>query len=133
MKYLLDTCTVSYFFKANPTVINHFQANSPGDLAISSITFMQIEFGLELNAERAAKIRPKWTELSALIHILPFENEDAVIAAIIRAKLEKIGRRIGAFDFLIAATALRHNLICVTNNTREYERIMDLRLEDWSV
>ncbi len=131
MKYLLDTCIISYFFKALPAVLENFQARSPGDLAMSSITFMEIEFGLELNSARAKKLRPKWLALSSIIHVLPFESEDAIIAGTLRSKLQKGGNTIGAYDVLIAATALRHNLICVTNNTREFERIMELKIENW--
>lgn len=131
MKYLLDTCIVSYFFRRIPNVISNFESQEPGDLAISSITFMEIEFGLELNPERAKKLKPIWMQLNSIINVLPFEDEDAIIAASIHAKLQKKGIKIGAYDVLIAATALKNKLICVTNNMREFDRIMELRLENW--
>jgi predicted nucleic acid-binding protein len=35
------------------------------------------------------------------------------------------------FDLLIAAAAIRHNLILVTGNAQHFEGIPNLRLEDW--
>lgn len=131
MKYLLDTCIVSYFFRAVPNVLAHLEKTKPDDLAISCITYMEIEFGLALNIARASILKAKWDQFCSMIHILPFKNEDAIIAATIRAKLQKAGRPIGYYDVLIAATAIRHQLICVTNNVREFDRIVDLKLENW--
>ena len=53
-------------------------------------------------------------------------------AADIRAALKRQGRPIGAFDLLIGATALQYGLVLVTNNTREFERIDGLAIEDWT-
>ena len=52
MNYLLDTCVVSDFFKKTPQVIAPFQQISPENIHISSITVMEIEYGLRFNAER---------------------------------------------------------------------------------
>jgi predicted nucleic acid-binding protein len=51
----------------------------------------------------------------------------------IRAFLDRQGTPIGANDLLIAATALADQLILVTHNTREFERVPDLSLEDWEI
>lgn len=133
MIYLLDTCIISYFFKGHSGVIAHFQSNKPDDLAISSITAFEIEFGLELDPLRAKKLRPKWDQLRKLIHILSFEESDAQYAAKIRSDLQKKGKSIGYYDVMIAAAALRHHLICVTHNTREFTRVSDLQLENWAL
>jgi tRNA(fMet)-specific endonuclease VapC len=45
--------------------------------------------------------------------------------------LQKIGTQIGSYDLQIAAIALANNLILVTHNTREFERVEGLNLEDW--
>jgi tRNA(fMet)-specific endonuclease VapC len=49
----------------------------------------------------------------------------------VRAFLEQQGRIIGANDLLIAAHARYLNTVLITNNTREFERIPDLQIEDW--
>ncbi|MBP5377247.1 MAG: PIN domain-containing protein [Bacteroidaceae bacterium] len=49
----------------------------------------------------------------------------------IRHSLEHTGLRIDQFDLLIGATAIHHNLILVTSNTKHFDRINELKLEDW--
>ena len=51
----------------------------------------------------------------------------------IRSQLSKLGTPIGAYDFQIASIALANNLILVTHNTREFQRVENLQLEDWEV
>src|SRR5262245_26461699 len=106
MKYLLDTCIISYLFKAVPEVVDAFKAKSPEELAITTLSVMEIEYGLALNATRAGKFGPKWKEFISIINLLSFETEDAILAASLRAILHKKGQPIGAYDVLIAAVAL---------------------------
>ena len=63
--------------------------------------------------------------------ILPFGREEVKSAAAIRADLENRGTPIGPYDVLIAGTALANRSVLVTHNTREFERVEGLRLEDW--
>jgi tRNA(fMet)-specific endonuclease VapC len=58
-------------------------------------------------------------------------NAEAEQAAQIRATLKTQGQPIGAYDVLIAPTALQHNLIMVTANQREFDRISGLQTENW--
>ncbi len=64
--------------------------------------------------------------------IEPFEDRMTFSYADIRCDLEKAGMRIGPNDLIIASTVLYNNGILVTNNTREFERVKGLRLEDWT-
>jgi len=63
---------------------------------------------------------------------LDFSEEDAVAYGKVRADLERQGAPIGAMDLLIAAQALSHELILVTNNVPEFQRIASLRIENWT-
>ncbi len=72
-------------------------------------------------------------ELSQQFRPLSFDAKAAKILGQIRADLEKRGQLIGAYDMQIAAIALAHDCIVVTHNTKEFERITELRLEDWEV
>ena len=65
------------------------------------------------------------------ISVLPFEREDARVAAQLRASLNSQGTPIGAYDLLLAACALRRGLKIVTHDSREFVRIGGLGLEDW--
>jgi len=64
--------------------------------------------------------------------IISFGENDAAADGQIRANLDAQGLPIGAFDTLIAAQAVQHNLILVTNNVREFARVPGLASEDWA-
>ncbi len=64
--------------------------------------------------------------------ILPLGETAAERAANVRADLETLGKRIGAYDVLIAGIALAYEHVLVTHNTREFGRIQGLQLEDWT-
>ena len=131
MIYLLDTCTISDLVKGYPQVLARFRAIPPTDFSVSSITRMEVEYGLQLNPQRGAKIGPVMEALFSRITILPFSNVEAKSAGAIRAALRKQGTPIGAYDVLIAATALVHGLTLVTSNTGEFRRVSGLNVEDW--
>ncbi len=59
------------------------------------------------------------------------DRSAAMDAAVIRAELEKKGLPIGPYDLLIAGLARSQSMTLVTNNTKEFERIDGLRLENW--
>ena len=131
MKYLLDTCTVSDFVKGQPNVLARIKAISPTLIAVSTLTRMEVEYGLALNADRARKLAPVLQAFFSTISTLPFEVADALAAAAIRAALKTKGQPIGAYDVLIAGTALARGLVVVTSNVGEFQRIGGLQVEDW--
>ena len=65
------------------------------------------------------------------IEILPFDDLAAEEYGRIRFDLKQKGNLIGANDLLIAAHAMSRNIVLVTNNTKEFERVQGLRLENW--
>jgi tRNA(fMet)-specific endonuclease VapC len=69
--------------------------------------------------------------LASTVTILPLGHAEVKAAASIRADLERRGKPIGPYDVLIAGTALAARGILVTQNTREFERIKGLQIEDW--
>jgi tRNA(fMet)-specific endonuclease VapC len=74
-------------------------------------------------------IRQKF--LSAF-EILPFDDKDAESFGVIRAHLENIGSPIGAYDLQIAAQGVARDIVVVTNNVREFERVPSLCVENWT-
>ena len=129
--YLLDTCTISDIVRGHHNVLQRVKKISPDCLAVSSITIMEIEYGLKLNPQRAKKLEAAINAFLRKIQILAFEPEDARTAAAIRASLRTQGTPIGNYDVLLAGCALRHGLIFVTSNMREFQRVPDLSLENW--
>jgi tRNA(fMet)-specific endonuclease VapC len=131
MNYLLDTCVISDFFKKVPNVLQKFESLSPKQIHISSVSVMEIEYGLMLNPEKEIKIRPIWNQFLKHIQIIPYSQECAVETSYVRAKLKTKGLPIGPYDILIAGTALANNLIVVTSNHSEFNRISKMQIENW--
>lgn len=102
-----------------------------GDLAMPVIVLHELEYGLAKSTRRSAAELRLRNLLALPFTILPFEPSDAEHAADIRADLKRKGTPIGAYDLLIAAQARRHGATLVTNNTREFARVVGLAIEDW--
>lgn len=131
MKYLLDTCTVSDFVKGQPNVQARIKATQPRMIAISTVTRMEIEFGMQLNPDRARKLASMMDAFLSSITILPFEDADTKAAGGLRSALQKQGQPIGAYGVLIAGCGLARGLVVVTSNTSEFQRISGLQVENW--
>jgi tRNA(fMet)-specific endonuclease VapC len=128
--YILDTNTLIYFFKGMGNVHRTLLKTPPSEIGIPTIVLYEIEVGITKSNSPQKRIQ-QLNSLTNLIKIIPFDEHEAKIAAIVRTDLEKIGTPIGPYDILIAATALSNNSILVTHNTKKFERISNLRLEDW--
>ena len=129
---ILDSNTISYYFRGDPVVVPRLQALSPADIGVPAIVEYELRYGLlRLPSEVAA---PRLAALAALLRpmqILPFDSECASHAARIRVELENVGTPIGPHDTLIAATAIRHQATLVTRNAREFSRVQGLQLLNW--
>ena len=129
---LLDSNTISYYFRGDPQVVPRLRALSPADIGLPAIVEYELRYGLmRLPAEAA---HPRLAALTALLRplqILPFDSECAAQAARIRVELEAAGTPIGPHDTLIAATALRHQATLITRNGREFSRVTGLQWLNW--
>lgn len=129
---ILDSNTISYYFRGDPQVVPRLQAVRPADLGVPAIVEYELRYGLlRLPPEASA---PRLTALAQLLRpmqILAFDSECATQAARIRADLEAAGTPIGPHDTLIAATALRHQSTLVTRNVREFSRVAGLQCLNW--
>jgi tRNA(fMet)-specific endonuclease VapC len=132
VKYLLDTNVLSDFARGERAVMARLRQEAPPQLAVSVITEMEVEYGLARNPDLAPRVREAMRTLLNTISVLPFEREDARVAAQLRASLNSQGTPIiGAYDLLLAACALRRGLKIVTHNAREFIRVGGLGFEDW--
>jgi tRNA(fMet)-specific endonuclease VapC len=128
--YILDTNTLIYYFKGLGEIASHLLSKPPKTIGIPTIVLFELEVGIAKSI--APEKRQKQLEnMLSVVNILPFGNDEARRAAMIRADLEKRGESIGPYDVLIAGTALANNGILVTHNVREFQRIAGLPLEDW--
>lgn len=131
MRYLLDACVLSDFARGDANTLDRVKATPPEDVAVSSITAMEVEFGLALDAQRARRLAPVMHALLQAVSVLPYDIQDGRATASLRAALQKRGRPIGAYDALIGGCALARGLVLVTSNEREFSRMGGLRIENW--
>jgi tRNA(fMet)-specific endonuclease VapC len=131
MKYLLDTNTCIRFINGRASRIRERMSRiDDTDIAISSITQGEMYAG----SERSQTPQESLAHQEAFFirfRILNFDTAAARVFGHIRARLEKAGTPIGPYDMQIAAIAIVHNLILATHNTREFQRIAELKIEDW--
>ena len=131
MRFMLDTNIIAYAKNNRPeSVLQHLTQYRPEDLCISAITMAELEFGV-CNSSRPDQNRMALLLFLSRISVLPFDAEAAREYGMIRADLTKKGTIIGANDLLIAAHARSLGLTLVTNNTREFDRVENLRVENW--
>lgn len=133
MMYLLDADTISFYVRENQNITRIFKQHDPKSFCISSVTRMEIEFGLQLVPDRRSKIDAKLAVFFAETTQIQYSPEDARFTAIAKAQLQRLGTPIGFYDIMLAGTALARDLILITHNIREYSRVTGLRIEDWSI
>jgi len=132
VRYLLDSNICIYAMKNRPLqVLRRLQNVGRAVVAVSVITVLEMRQGAERSQQRELA-HARLDDFFGPMDALSFEASDALVAARIRAQLFRIGRPIGDFDGLIAAQALARDLIVVTNNVDEFERVPDLRIENWA-
>jgi tRNA(fMet)-specific endonuclease VapC len=130
-RYLLDTNICIYIKNHRPPeVLARFSALQPGDVAMSSITFGELCFGASKSAKQVEAIQTL-AALKLLIPVLALDANASVQYGNVRQLLQKIGRPIGNNDLWIAAHALSSELILVSNNLAEFERVPGLKTENW--
>ena len=128
---MLDTNICIYTIKHKPeSVIKRFTAEIPNGLCISSITLAELWHGVE-KSSNPQKNSVTLAKFMTAVTVLPFDDLAAVEYGNICADLQRKGTPIGQMDMLIAAHARSENLVLVTNNTREFERVDELQLENW--
>ena len=128
--YLLDTNTLIYFFKGMGNVSKVMLSKSPKDIAIPAIALYELEVGIA-KSNNPQKRKVQLESLISRITVLPFTSKEAEVSALIRAELENQGTPIGPLDTLIAGIAVSSNAVLVTHNTKEFNRVERLTIEDW--
>jgi tRNA(fMet)-specific endonuclease VapC len=131
-RYMLDTDTCSYIMKrSHDAVLKRLAKVSVDDVCISVIAKSELLFGVEVSPKR----RQDEAALDAFlrhVEVLDFPDKASLHYAKIRADLKGRGAMIGANDLLIAAHARSLNLTLITNNTREFRRVRNLSIDNWT-
>jgi tRNA(fMet)-specific endonuclease VapC len=131
MKYLLDTnVCVDYLNGRHPAVTRAIQRASPDDLCVSSVAIAELRYGAEKSAHR----QRNHARLDVFLSEIPcvdFDSKAAAFYGRVRNTLERRGRLIGPYDLQLAAHALALGLVLVTDNTREFRRVRELKVQNW--
>jgi tRNA(fMet)-specific endonuclease VapC len=111
---------------------NRFRKHRPDEFAVSSITIGELIYGVCKSLQKDKNLQAI-LEILSPFKVIDFDSNDGWHYGEIRAGLDAKGRTIGGNDIMIAAQAKRRGLIVITNNTREYQRVDGLTVEDWSL
>ena len=131
-EYMLDTDISSCIMKrSNEAVLRRLQKVPIGVVCISVITKSELLFGVEVSPRREQD-HAALDQYLRHVEILDFPDEATLHYAQIRATLKTRGTMIGANDLFIAAHARALDLTLVTNNSEEFDRVPDLKIENWT-
>ncbi|MFN8512285.1 MAG: type II toxin-antitoxin system VapC family toxin [Thermomicrobiales bacterium] len=131
--YILDSDTVSFHQRGYPAVVARFASITPESIATTIITVEEQFQGRLARVGRQPDLAGLIQRLRAtqayfcMISILPFDSDAAAQYRDLQARR----LRTGTNDLRIAAIALVRRAILVTSNRRDFERIEELRWEDW--
>jgi tRNA(fMet)-specific endonuclease VapC len=129
--YFLDTNICAYFMSRKyPSVTAQFKAHEPQDLCVSALVAGELAYGVELST-RLESNRKSLDAFLSLLQIVPWDDQAMWHFGQQKARLKRAGAKIGEIDLLIGCQALALGATMVTNNTREFERIEGLKLENW--
>jgi len=129
--WMLDTDTCSYILRAHPAgAAARFKQSGPDEIGLSTVVLAELYYGACLLPNRTA-LRRNIEEFVRGLMLLPWDSSAADHYGDIRAELERKGTSIGGMDLMIAAHARSRGATLVTNNTKHFRRVPDLKLENW--
>jgi tRNA(fMet)-specific endonuclease VapC len=130
MNYLLDTNIVSAHLR-QPSGLQHRFVQHSGRLYTSSVVLAELYDWAYRRPEPAAALAAVDKMLLYEVATIEFDNDCAKECGKLRVELRRQGIGFAALDILIAAVALSFDLTLVTHNTKDFQKIPGLRLEDW--
>ncbi len=130
LRYMLDTTVISDIIR-DPQGATARQIGVVGErrLCLSAIVASEARFGARKRGSR--RLTAQVDAVLGRLPIIPYDDAAARSYGDVRHDLEQRGLPIGATDLFIAAHAVSQSMILVTSNTREFERVRGLRVEDW--
>lgn len=130
MDYLLDTNICIYFLKGRYGLVEKIENIGFENLYISEITVAELKYGVEKSAH-PDKNRAVINELIDKFKQLPIYGALDIYAKE-KARLKKEGNIVDDLDLLIGATAIKNNMVLVTNNEKHFDRLQNIKVENWT-
>jgi tRNA(fMet)-specific endonuclease VapC len=132
-RYLIDTKIWIPAFHRGNELIQHKMDSVPMEQCwISSVAVAELFYGVENSSKPKENRHSVNAFLDTGINVLPFTIDHAESFGAIRYMLKRAGNLIGPYDMMMAAQASAEQMVLVTNNTKEFERIPSIELEDWT-
>jgi len=125
----LDTNIVIAYLTGNQTVASQLKIHLP-EVAISSLVLAELRFGARASARRDENL-DRLDQFLQIVEVAEFDTVSADAYSRVRLSLRQMGRPTGEMDLLIASVALANDAILITHNTKHFENIDGLTLEDW--
>jgi tRNA(fMet)-specific endonuclease VapC len=133
MKFMLDTNVLMHIANQEPgyrNILKQLNKHEAADVVLSAITAHELHY--KIQKQRIGKARiDDLSELMQPRKVIPFNNKAAEVSALLRVHLENCGTKISYWDTLIAGHAKALDLVCVTDNVGEYDRVPGLQVENW--
>ena len=131
MKYLLDSNICIHFFRGKFNVFEKLNEVGIENCTISEITLAELVFGAEKssNPKKNHKLIEKFISQLTILPIfdaIPLYGKE-------KARLQLEGKLISDFDLFIGCTSIANDLIMVTENVKEFERIVNIKIENWII
>src|SRR5262249_34148027 len=130
MSFLLDTNICSAHLK-RPSGLTHYFNQHSGRLYLSTVVLGELYAWAYRRPLQDSLLRKIEVLLLPDLELLDFDQVCARKFGEVRGLLLSLGRPVNRVDLMIAATAIVHDLVVVTHNTRDFQDIPELRLEDW--
>ena len=130
---VFDTDVVSYILRQTPPagLIRRVAELDPDEQATTAVNAGELVYGAWRSARPDHFLNALEERVWPNLRVLPFDLESAAICGKLRAHLERAGTPVAEPDLRIAAVCLRHDGTLATGNLRHFERVPDLRAEDW--
>lgn len=126
--FLIDSNILSYIIRGNAEVKDKFNQYYD-QIKLCSIVQAELLYGAQ--KIKSTNLVEKYNIIFETFEVLGFGSKEAIMFADLKAKLSNEGRIVEDVDLMIATIALVNNLTLVTNNTKHFDRIDTLKLENW--
>jgi tRNA(fMet)-specific endonuclease VapC len=132
MLYMLDTNICIYLIKRRSNeLFKRMRVFRTGEIVVSVVTVAELQYGVS-KSEHKERNQAALEAFLLPLEIANFSLDETVVYGNVLAELERRGQTIGPLNTMIAAHALSLDVPLVTNNTRKFERVKGLRVEDWT-
>ena len=131
MKYIIDTDILIYFLNNKKNVVDKFSKINDELIFTTIINYTELLFGA-YNSLKVEHNLERFKSFLEDISVLDFDKNAAEKFAQLKSKLKQEGNLIEDMDLMIASICLTTNSVLVSNNTKHFSRIEELKIENWS-